>query len=238
MLCSDGQDAYAGFGEAQLVRKCPRRLNLTLSEVHALRIGKHYTYWAAAGDDGLYTEIFSCNAPVYLRVAPGIILQVIDFNDIYYFFRHDALQKTMPTILDPAAPTSELPMVFAEVDAALSASEAAITRGEALPLIETIDTAITLTRRLVTAYLVAGGQKSPPDEDAEFLDVFKVLVKGDPTWNAIRDNCRELVYYRNCINMGRRDALPKVPEKMAVRTARHVYLYIKTRCIREGRLAD
>jgi hypothetical protein len=144
----------------------------------------------------------------------------------------------MPTILDPAAPTGELPLVFAEVDAALSASEAAITRGEALPLIETIDTAITLTRRLVTAYLVAGGQKSPPDEDAEFLDVFKVLVKGDPTWNAIRDNCRELVYYRNCINMGRRDALPKVPEKMAVRTARHVYLYIKTRCIREGRLAD
>jgi hypothetical protein len=35
--------------------------------------------------------------------------------------------------------------------------------------------------------------------------------------------------------MGREDALPRVPEKSAVRTARHVYLYIKTRCIRDGR---
>jgi len=25
---------------------------------------------------------------------------------------------------------------------------------------------------------------------------------------------------------------------MSVRTARHVYLYVKTRCIREGRLKD
>jgi hypothetical protein len=36
--------------------------------------------------------------------------------------------------------------------------------------------------------------------------------------------------------MQRQDALPPVPEKMAVRIARHVYLYIRTRCIREGRL--
>lgn len=141
------------------------------------------------------------------------------------------------TILDAAAPQGELAAVFAEVDAGLAAYEAAIARGEELPLVETIDAAIALVRRLVTAYVAATGQKALPAADADFLDVFKVLVKGEPTWNAIRDNCRELVYYRNCINMGRRDALPKVPEKMAVRTARHVYLYIKTRCIREGRLS-
>jgi len=35
---------------------------------------------------------------------------------------------------------------------------------------------------------------------------------------------------------GRRDALPAVPERMAVRLARHVFLYLKTRCEREGRL--
>ena len=105
-------------------------------------------------------------------------------------------------------------------------------------LFSAVDAAIALTQQLVIAYVAAAGQKTPPGADADFLDAFKVLVKGDPAWNAIRDNCRELVYYRNCINMGRRDALPKVPEKMAVRTARHVYLYIKTRCIREGRLAD
>jgi len=144
----------------------------------------------------------------------------------------------MAPILDAATPQGELAAVFAEVDAALAAREVAIARGETLPLTGTIDAAITLVQRLVTAYVAAGGRKAPPGADADFLEAFKVLVKGDPTWNAIRDNCRELVYYRNCINMGRRDALPKVPEKMAVRTARHVYLYIKTRCVREGRLAD
>jgi hypothetical protein len=35
--------------------------------------------------------------------------------------------------------------------------------------------------------------------------------------------------------MGREDALPRVPEKLAVRTARHVNLHFKTRCIRDGR---
>jgi len=144
----------------------------------------------------------------------------------------------MTSILDTTAPQGELTAAFAEVDAALVAREGAIARGEALPLAETIEAAIALVRRLVTAYVAATGRKTPPAADADFLEVFKVLVKGEPTWNAIRDNCRELVYYRNCINMGRRDALPKVPEKMAVRTARHVYLYIKTRCVREGRLAD
>jgi hypothetical protein len=34
--------------------------------------------------------------------------------------------------------------------------------------------------------------------------------------------------------MGRLDALPAAPGKMAVRTARHIHLYIKTRCIRES----
>jgi len=144
----------------------------------------------------------------------------------------------MDSILDTTAPQGELAAAFAEVDAGLVAREGAIARGEALPLAETIDAAIALVRRLVIAYVAAAGAKAPPPAEADFLDVFKVLVKGEPTWNAIRDNCRELVYYRNCINMGRRDALPKVPEKMAVRTARHVYLYIKTRCVREGRLAD
>jgi hypothetical protein len=65
-----------------------------------------------------------------------------------------------------------------------------------------------------------------------------VLVKGDPTWTTIRDNCRELVYYRNCLDLGRADALPGAPEKMAVRTLRHIYLYMRTRCIQDGKLKE
>jgi hypothetical protein len=144
----------------------------------------------------------------------------------------------MNSTMDPAVDRVLLANVFAQADAVLRDHEAAIMRGETLPLTETVDAMIALTQGLFGAYVAAAGIKALPAAEADILEAFKVLVRGEPTWNAIRDNCRELVYYRNCNNMGRRDALPKIPERMAVRTARHVYLYIKTRCIREGRLAD
>lgn len=132
--------------------------------------------------------------------------------------------------------TGNLARAFAAADARLDPLEERISRGEILPLADTLEQAIAVIRELITAYLAEEGKKPIPDPKADLLEAFKLLVKGEPSWHAIRDNCRELVYYRNCINMERRDALPPVPEKMAVRTARHVCLYIRTRCIREGRL--
>jgi len=130
----------------------------------------------------------------------------------------------------------QLAKAFADADACLKTLEERIVHGEKLPLADTVDESIALVRDLITAYVAEEGVKGIPEPTADLLEVFKLLVKGEPSWHAIRDNCRELVYYRNCINMERGDALPQVPEKMAVRTARHVYLYIRTRCIREGRL--
>ena len=144
----------------------------------------------------------------------------------------------MASAVEATTPEGTLAAVFDAVDVALSRHEAAMARGEVLPVAETVDDSIELVLRLVTGYVVASRTKAPPAADADVLDAFKILVKGDPTWNAIRDNCRELVYYRNCINMGRQDALPNVPGKMAVRTARHIYLYFRTRCIREGRFSE
>ena len=72
--------------------------------------------------------------------------------------------------------------------------------------------------------------------DADLLEAFKRLARGTPSWNAIRDNLRELVYYRNCLALGRRDALPAAPERMAVRTVRHLYLYMRSRCETQGLL--
>ncbi len=141
-------------------------------------------------------------------------------------------------ILDPNLGAGQLQEIFQKVDSELAELERRIVAAETLPLPETVDRAIGVIKRLVIAYVAAEGKKQIPDAGADILDLFKVLVKGEPTWNAIRDNCRELVYYQNCINMGREDALPKAPEKMAVRTARHVYLYMKTRCLREGQLKD
>ncbi|MFZ5556014.1 MAG: hypothetical protein ACOZDY_04720 [Pseudomonadota bacterium] len=131
----------------------------------------------------------------------------------------------------------QLSAAFERADAGLAALEIALGGETPPPLEATVEDALALLRELIVAYIGDGGKKAPPPADADILDVWKVLVKGEPYWNTIRDNLRELVYYRNCIAMNRRDALPAVPEKMAVRTARHVYLFIRTRCIREGRIA-
>lgn len=139
---------------------------------------------------------------------------------------------------DVHARNAALETVFSRVDGDLAALERDITAGAELPLAATVEQAMALIRQLLVACIAAEGNKPVPDASADILEVFKVLVKGEPSWTALRDNCRELVYYRNCINMERQDALPAAPARMAVRTARHVYLYIRTRCLREGRLED
>jgi hypothetical protein len=139
---------------------------------------------------------------------------------------------------DAARTQDLLAREYGAVDAALAALERRRAAGEALPLADTVEQAIALTRRLIVATIAAAGTKAPPPPEADLLEAFKVLVKGEPSWTAIRDNCRELVYYRNCLALGRRDALPAAPEAMALRTARHVCLYIRTRCLREGWLPD
>jgi len=125
---------------------------------------------------------------------------------------------------------------YERLDADLLAleSELAATRIDDLPRL--LASSIAIVTELMRAYIAAEGGKPVPEPDTDILDVWKILVKGDPTWNAVRDNCRELVYYRNCLAENRADALPAAPQKMAVRTARHIYLYIRTRCLREGRL--
>lgn len=127
---------------------------------------------------------------------------------------------------------------FGEADRQLRGLEAGLVRAASPPLADIVEQTIDLVRRLIIAYLGDEGKKQPPAPQADLLEALKVLMKGEPSWNAIRDNCRELVYYRNCLAMDRANALPAAPEKMAVRTARHIYLYLMTRCIREGSLEE
>jgi hypothetical protein len=98
---------------------------------------------------------------------------------------------------------------------------------------EVLEPAIALVARTLRARLDADGKPAPAD-DADLLEVWRALVKGDPTWNAIRDNCRELVFYRNCLALGRTDALPPAPHRMAVRTVRHIFLYVRSRAQRDA----
>ena len=125
---------------------------------------------------------------------------------------------------------------FEQVDGQIVDLERILNERGSLPLPETVEYAMALTKQLIIAYIADVGEKTLPNQADDLLDVFKALVKSDPSWNTIRDNCRELVYYHNCIAMERLDALPQNPEKMAVRTLRHLYLFMKTRCMREDRL--
>ncbi len=125
---------------------------------------------------------------------------------------------------------------FEQVDEQITDLERILNERLSLNLLGTVEQTMQLIKQLIIAYIVDVGEKAVPNPDDDLLDVFKALIKGDPSWNTIRDNCRELVYYRNCITMDRCDALPQHPEKMAVRTLRHVYLFMKTRCMREARL--
>jgi hypothetical protein len=113
-----------------------------------------------------------------------------------------------------------------QIEQDIAALEAAARARDALG--DVLEPAIALVARTLRARLDAEG-KSAPADDADLLEVWRALVKGDPTWNAIRDNCRELVFYRNCLALGRADALPPAPHRMAVRTVRHIFLYVRSR---------
>ncbi len=133
---------------------------------------------------------------------------------------------------------SGLETAMRDVDREIRVLEDGLRDGK-LALASTVEGALRLANRLMLMFAKAGDRAIPGlEEDSDPLEVFKVFVKGDPSLNAVRDNLRELVYYRNCLAAGREDALPVNPVAMAVRTLRHVYLYMRTRAIKEYGLQE
>ncbi|HUW98977.1 MAG TPA: hypothetical protein VMV40_09090 [Acidiferrobacter sp.] len=129
--------------------------------------------------------------------------------------------------------TLELETAMSEVDGEIRGLEQALVDGD-LKVGPAVDAAIGLANRLMRTFAAAGGSVLVGlSDNADPLEVFKAFVKGDPSLTAIRDNVRELVYYRNCLASGRADALPAKPAAMAVRTIRHIYLYLRTRAMKE-----
>jgi len=124
------------------------------------------------------------------------------------------------------------------IDRQLTALESRLADSTPEDLPAFLGPAIAAVRAIMLAYIEAEGVKQVPAPETDVLDVWKVLVKGDPTWNTIRDNARELVFYANCVEHGRADALPAAPQRMAVRTARHVHLHVRSRAIKEGRVTE
>ena len=132
--------------------------------------------------------------------------------------------------------THRLDQAFEQVDGRLRALEQTLRERGVLPLSATVDESLDLTRQLLRGHIAAHAGSVPADEDV--LELFKQFVRGDPSLNAVRDNIRELVYYRNCIDLKREDALPVRPDAMVVRTVRHIYLYLRSRSEQERRPAQ
>ncbi|WP_297390241.1 hypothetical protein [Acidiferrobacter sp.] len=133
---------------------------------------------------------------------------------------------------------SGLETTMREVDGEIGVLEGALREGR-LELASAVERALRLVNRLMLVFAQAADHPlSGMDEQADPLEIFKVFVKGDPSLNAVRDNLRELVYYRNCLAGGREDALPLQPLAMTVRTLRHIYLYMRTRAIKEYGLKE
>ena len=134
------------------------------------------------------------------------------------------------------SPDPSLSPAFDQADADLMALEVALREGQADDLSSILDRALRIVKALLRAFAGARGAETDPVAASalasdDVLEVFKGFVKGDPSLNAVRDNIRELVYYRNCLDLDRRDALPTQPEAMAVRTARPIYFYLRTRAL-------
>lgn len=132
---------------------------------------------------------------------------------------------------------SGLETAMQEADDRIRALERELAAGS-LALTDAVDRALGVANSLMLAVAAARNQPlAGYAADADPLEVFKGFVKGDASLTAIRDNVRELVYYRNCVAADRADALPAQPTAMAVRTIRHIYLYLRTRAHKEYGLA-
>ena len=148
------------------------------------------------------------------------------------------LNADLGKVLQGPNVTSPLQDAFDETDVGIAAYERRIRDGEDLSVGATTEQAIAWVTRLMDGYAEERSGQRIAEDGVDVLEIFKRFVKGDPSFNAIRDNIRELVYYRNCVAAYREDALPKKPAVMAVRTARHIYLYLRTRSLQEKRLPE
>ena len=135
---------------------------------------------------------------------------------------------------DPQERNEWLEQRLSGLDERIEVLEAAERDGSLGDLPDVLPEGAAIMRGLLMAY--AGHAGKPVPESDDLLEVLKAFVKGDPSLNAVRDNVRELVFYQNCLASDRTDALPERPATMMVRTLRHVYLYLRTRCTQEDRL--
>jgi len=92
----------------------------------------------------------------------------------------------------------------------------------------------------ILEHWLAAHDKIPTDEQKEgfrLLALHRQAAQGDPSFNACRETCRELVYYHNLITLD--GVHPEAGQRliMMAMVARHLYLFI-TGKMQESALGD
>jgi hypothetical protein len=110
---------------------------------------------------------------------------------------------------------------LADIEARIDAIEAKADPAEAGEL-------LALGEEVLEHWIAARGE-APTDERREgfrLLALHRQGAKGDPSFNACRETCRELAYHYNLVTLE-----PAHPDRarrmaMAVLVARHLYLFV------------
>lgn len=115
---------------------------------------------------------------------------------------------------------------LAEIDAAIGriaagAAQAADAHSDAVDL-------LCLGEEILEHWLIAHG-KAPTDDRKEgfrLLALHRAGAKGDPSFNACRETCRELVYHYNLITLDAAPAEARASLAMMAMVAMHLCLFI------------
>ncbi|MCG6857622.1 MAG: hypothetical protein LJE67_06105 [Salaquimonas sp.] len=121
---------------------------------------------------------------------------------------HDGVSATLFDRLDE----------IARLDDAVLVSRAEALSGELLGIGETV----------LEAWLAARGKPldTKPVEGFRLLGLHRAGARGDPSFNACRETCRELVYRTNCARLGDDDKVIAQQLRLAAMVARHLLLFI------------
>ncbi len=123
-----------------------------------------------------------------------------------------------------AAPVKPLDDIAARLDAIIAAPDAALVAAPAA----LADELLALGEAILEAWVAARGA-TPTRRTVEgfrLLALHRQGAKGDPSFNACRETCRELVYRRNlvCLDPARPDTARRL--RLGAMVAKHLALFI------------
>lgn len=127
-----------------------------------------------------------------------------------------------------SAHTADRPAIeatlFERLDRVVALDEATLAAN-----IDTLAAELLAIGETVLEAWLAAHDKTPTDDLVEgfrLLALHRQAARGDPSFNACRETCRELVYRTNCARMEQKPAEIAREIRLAAMVARHLLLFI------------